>query len=84
MNGACRTAGSGSCCEHASDPIGARAEAGGHCNEALASACAGEPSLAMVYSPHQIFDNVYSPEDALANGTLFAELNKPWKAGGTR
>ncbi len=50
----------------------------------LASACALEPSLAMVYSPYQYFDKIYSPYEALCHGTLFSELNKPWKAGGFR
>ena len=50
----------------------------------LASACAGEPSLAMVYSPHQIFDGLFSTEEALEHGTLFVELDKPWKVGGCR
>lgn len=35
-------------------------------------------SLAMVYSPKQAFDNLYETEKALARGTLFAELDKPF------
>lgn len=34
-------------------------------------------SLAMVHSPEQSFDGLYSPEDALAHGTLFEDLYKP-------
>ena len=37
--------------------------------------------LAMVYSPAQRWGNLYTPEDALKNGTLFADLNFPWVAG---
>ena len=33
--------------------------------------------LAMVYSPFQCWRMLYSPEDALMNGTLFEELYKP-------
>ncbi len=50
----------------------------------LASACAGDPSLAMVYSPHQVFDGLYSTDEALERGTLFTELDKPWKVGGCK
>ena len=35
------------------------------------------PSLAMVYSPCQMWRMLYSTEDALAHGTLFEELYKP-------
>jgi len=48
----------------------------------LASSCAGDPSLAMVYSPYQQFHMLYSTSDALCRGTLFKELDKPWKTGG--
>ncbi len=37
--------------------------------------------LAMVYSPEQKWQNTYSPKDALAHGTLFADLYFPWLAG---
>ena len=37
--------------------------------------------LAMVYSPMQKWGNLYTPEEALKNGTLFADLNFPWIAG---
>lgn len=33
--------------------------------------------LAMVYSPVQPFQALYSPEEALMRGTVFAELDKP-------
>ncbi len=33
--------------------------------------------LAMVYTPVQHFQRLYSPEDALKRGTLFEELDKP-------
>ena len=37
--------------------------------------------LAMVYSPMQMWRNIYTPDEALRYGTLFAELNFPWEAG---
>ena len=37
--------------------------------------------LAMVYSPMQKWGNLYTPEEALKYGTLFADLNFPWVAG---
>lgn len=40
--------------------------------------------LAMAYVPRQSFTNLYSPRDALANGTLFGELNLPYCMGGRR
>lgn len=40
--------------------------------------------LAMAYVPNQTFKNVYSPSDALGAGTLFAELNMPYCAGGRK
>ena len=40
------------------------------------------PSLAMVYSPHQSFEELFSTEEALSHGTLFRKLNKPWMPGG--
>ena len=39
-------------------------------------------SLAMVYSPYQIFQNVYEPQEGLSRGTIFAELDKPFSADG--
>lgn len=43
-------------------------------------------SLAMSYVPYQQFSKVYSNEEALINGTLFPELDKPFMraAGGMR
>jgi hypothetical protein len=35
--------------------------------------------LAMVYSPVQAFEGIYTPEDALMRGTLFEGLDKPLK-----
>ena len=46
------------------------------------SPCGCFPSLAMVYSPNQTFSQLYSVEDAIAHGTLFSELYKPWMVGG--
>ena len=35
-------------------------------------------SLAMVYAVMQSYQNIYDPEIALINGTIFEELNKPF------
>ena len=35
-------------------------------------------TLAMVYSPYQEWQNIYNGEKALENGTIFAELDKPF------
>jgi hypothetical protein len=35
----------------------------------------------MVYSPEQKWQNIYSPEEAMEHGTLFADLYFPWLAG---
>lgn len=35
-------------------------------------------SLAMAYVPMQTWQNLYEPDVALARGTLFAELDKPF------
>ncbi len=44
--------------------------------------CLRGRALAMVYSPCQDFVNLYEPMAALSRGTLFAELDKPFCAGG--
>lgn len=36
------------------------------------------PALAMIYSPNQVWQDIYSEEDALTRGTIFAELDKPF------
>ncbi len=43
-----------------------------------------EPVVAMAYVPYQISDNIYSAEQGINVGTMFPELNKPFKhaAGG--
>lgn len=54
------------------------------------SDCCGDlnqnyPSLAIVTSPSHVWRNLFSPCDAMAHGTLFCELHKPWvgcKMGG--
>ena len=43
------------------------------------------PALAMVYSPEQAWTCLMdTPEMALAHGTLFGELFKPFEGGGVR
>ena len=39
----------------------------------------GNRQLAMVYSPMQCWRRLYTPDDALKNGTLFEELYKPYE-----
>ena len=34
--------------------------------------------LAMAYVPWQQFGNLYEPDQALRNGTVFQDLNKPF------
>ena len=43
--------------------------------------CIPAPSLAMVYSPRQVFRGLYAPMEALSRGTLFEELDKPLMVG---
>ena len=38
--------------------------------------------LAMVYSPEQVFENLYEPEDGLSRGTVFAALEMPFEGDG--
>ena len=42
------------------------------------------PSLAMVYAPKQTFTDLYEPEEALARGTLFRELDLPFHGRSVR
>lgn len=37
------------------------------------------PHLAFAYIPYQQFENIYSPEKALCCGTVFKDLNIPFK-----
>ncbi len=46
-------------------------------------ACGGQ-SLAMVYTVKQEYRRLYDPEVSLLNGTIFEELNKPFKRGSCR
>ena len=40
--------------------------------------CLTGQSLAMVYSPCQIFQGLHAPEEGLCRGTIFMELEKPF------
>ena len=40
--------------------------------------------VTMAYVPYQLDANVYCPETALQNGTLFPSLNKPFFGGKCR
>ena len=47
--------------------------------------CTNQPvSLAMAYIPTQEFRDVYTPCQALENGTIFSELVMPFCSGGCR
>ncbi len=47
--------------------------------------CDSQPiSLAMAYVKDQEFNEIYNASQALCNGTLFPELNKPYCLGGRR
>ena len=37
--------------------------------------------LGMMYAPMQEFRKLYTPEDALCRGTLFCELDLPFRGG---
>ena len=45
------------------------------------AASAQQPALAMSYVPMQALRSAYAPEEALAAGTLFPELDKPFQGG---
>lgn len=40
--------------------------------------------LGMTYVPMQVFRNLYTPEKALERGTLFCELDLPFRGGSAR
>ena len=46
--------------------------------------CMAMPSLAMVYAKLQPFAATYRPDEALSRGTLFADLDMPFTAGGQK
>lgn len=46
--------------------------------------CVNSLPLAMAYVPSQRFENLYEVAEAWQNGTLFADLNKPYEGGGCR
>ncbi len=46
--------------------------------------CVDNLPVGSMYAPMQVFRNLYCPEDALDNGTLFCELNLPFLGGQRR
>ena len=40
-----------------------------------------DKALAMVYSPYQSWEDLFSEDEALKKGTLFAQLYKPYIGG---
>ena len=45
----------------------------------VVTALPSDPVLAMAYVPFQMLERTYEPEQALQTGTLFPELNKPFR-----
>lgn len=50
-----------------------------HRPDSIDAECINRQPLAMAYVPMQAFRETYEPKQALENGTLFPELNKPFK-----
>ena len=46
--------------------------------------CVDNLPVGSMYAPMQVFRNLYSPDAALDNGTLFCELNLPFLGGHRR
>ena len=76
----------GNCCEwapQARQEMPQRPEGGCGCNSMPCdTSCPTEvsaPSLAMVYCPRQCWRSLFSPEDGLKHGTIFAELALPFE-----
>lgn len=38
--------------------------------------------VGMTYTPMQVFRNVYDTKTAFSHGTIFAELDMPWRVNG--
>ncbi len=57
----------------------------GGCNQNNGTPCTPQsgalpvsmPSLAMVYTPKQVFEGLYSPAEGLSHGTIFKALDLP-------
>ena len=78
----------GECCEwtppQARQVMPTRPEGGCgcQCQKPCNTSCPTEipaPSLAMVYSPRQCWRGLFSPEEGLKHGTIFAELVLPFE-----
>ena len=75
----------GNCCEwrpqvRQETPV--RPEDGCGCQSICNTSCPAEipaPALAMVYCPRQCWRSLFSPEDGLKHGTIFAELVLPFE-----
>ena len=50
----------------------------GCAEDTVLDTCLTGKSLAMVYSPCQMFEGLYTPEEGLCRGTVFMELEKPF------
>ena len=85
-NGMRNNTNAGRCCEwrpQARQEMPQRPERGCGCNSMPCdTSCPTEvpaPSLAMVYCPRQCWRSLFSPEDGLKHGTIFAELVLPFE-----
>lgn len=60
-------------CDHPAVPVVARP------GKKPTPDCLNGMHLAMVYAPSQAFEHIYTPEQWLDKGTIFAELDFPFK-----
>ena len=54
---------------------------GSGCAAAESECLSGMESLGMVYAPCQAFANLYNLDEGLESGTIFRELNMPFRPG---
>ena len=85
-NGMRNNTNAGRCCEwrpQARQELSEHPENGCGCNSSPCNtSCPTEipaPSLAMVYCPRQCWRSLFSPEDGLKHGSIFAELVLPFE-----
>lgn len=68
------------------DPLAAEPPHTGNCmdmDQGAMAACIDSLPLTMAYMAMQRLNTVYEPEEGLIRGTIFPELDKPWKPGGS-
>ncbi len=52
-----------------------------NCQYGIRSPLPDDPVVAMAYVPYQQEGKMYCPDQAIMNGTIFPELNKPFCCG---